>query len=100
MQKIILRKALNLRPEDAQSMGSRLEPDRAMGRGGEAMPKSRLNEVCREQLPHPFERVDRFLHRLRGTTVHEIGIDENVCVFEGRCHERSLTNGNPFLGFV
>ena len=78
-------------------MGGRLEADRAMGCGGKTMPEGGLNQICREQLPHPFKRVDRFLHCLRGTTVHEISVNQNACVFQGRCHERSLIDGYPFL---
>src|SRR4029077_17503099 len=81
-------------------MGSRLESDRAMGCGGEAMPEGGLNQVCREQLSNPFKRVDRFLHCFRGTTVHEIGMNENACVFEGRRHECGLIDGNPFLDLL
>jgi len=52
---IILRKALKRWSEDTQSMGGRLESDWAMGCGGEAMPECGLNQICREQLPNPFQ---------------------------------------------
>ena len=100
MQQVVLRKALKLRPEDAQTMGSRLEANRTVGRGGEAMPEGRLNEVCCDQLPHPLQRVHRFLDRLRGAAVHEVSKDENACVFEGRRHKRGVIDGNPFLDLL
>ncbi len=52
---IVLRKALKLGSEDAQPIGSWIEPDWTMRGDGEAMPEGGLNQVCCEQLAHSFQ---------------------------------------------
>jgi len=71
-----------------------------MGCGGKTMPEGGLDQIFREQLPHSFERVHRFLHCFRGTPIHKIGVNENACVFEGCRHQRGLIDGNPFLDLL
>ena len=55
MQKIILREASKLRPENSQAMGSGIQPYRTVSRHREAMPKGRLQKICRHKLADPFE---------------------------------------------
>ena len=55
IHQIVIGESLKIRAEKAEAVRFRIETDRAMGCGGEAMPKSRLHEVRRKQLPYPFQ---------------------------------------------
>jgi hypothetical protein len=48
VQQVILRKAMKLGSENAQSMANRVEPDWTMCSDGEPVPEGRLNQVCCE----------------------------------------------------
>jgi hypothetical protein len=55
MEQIIFGEPAKLRPHNAKTVASRIEPDWTVRSDGESMPKCGLNQVSREQLADAFE---------------------------------------------
>jgi hypothetical protein len=100
VEQIVFGESLKCGTQDPHPVCSRCEPNRTVGRRREPVPEGGLNEVCGEQLANSFERIHRFLNRFRGTSIHQVGVDQNAGFSEGRCHEGSLIHGDAFLDFV
>lgn len=97
MAKIVFGKAGKHRSENREAFGCRIDPDGAVRGGREFVPKGGLQQVAREQLAHPFQRIHGVGNGLAGASVHQIGMHENTGLTKGRRHTCGLVDGNALF---